>query len=209
MASALAASWNVCSDMAGSPRRIGPAPTSNSSNSYGRPAASRTLTAWGTTSCPARSPGMTAMCMSHSVLPGPSPLAGESRVDGPGSGRDPLASAQLEALDLARRRLRQVRHEVEVARALEVRQRGADVVAQLHLQLRAGRPAGLQDHVRLRADEALLVHHRHHRTLQHRVVRVDHRLDLGRADPDATHLEHVVAAALVAVIAVRIAQVLV
>jgi len=67
-----------------------------------------------------------------------------------------------------------------------------------------GRASGLQRHVGLRLGELVLVLRPDDRGLEHRGVTHERGLDLGGRDPLAGDLEHVVAPALVRVVAVRI-----
>ena len=117
-----------------------------------------------------------------------------------------LALAQAKALDLAGRRLRQLVDELDRARVLVGRELLLDEGLELVF---AHRCARLEHDEGLGLGQALAVLGADHRALEHRRVLHQRRLDLERRDPDAAHLEHVVAAAGVGVVAVGVAHVLV
>src|SRR5947199_10275961 len=100
MESALTSSLQVCAGMGSRVRMYWSALTSYSWNSRSAPAARRTLIASGTTSLPAPSHGKTAMFLR----------------------RGRFLLAKLVALDLARHRLGQLRHELDEVRVLEALQ---------------------------------------------------------------------------------------
>src|ERR1019366_4893741 len=118
----------------------------------------------------------------------------------------PLAIAQAKALDLSGRRLRQLVDELERTRVLV----GCEALLDEGLQLGvASRLPGLDDDEGLGLDESVPVLDADHRRLEHRRVLHQRRLDLEGRDPDAAHLEHVVAAPGIGVVAVGVARILV
>src|SRR5260221_12378123 len=131
---------------------------SNCSNSRSAPTARSTLSASGTTSFPAPSPGTTAICLGN---------------------RRPLA--QLVALDLPGQRLGKLGHELDEVRELVALEARLAVLLQLRRQLGRGFAAGdhegfdLHEAVDLDADD---------RALPHRRVLQQHTLDLARRNPE-------------------------
>src|SRR3989440_9986734 len=147
---------------------------SKSSNARSAPLALRTLTASGTTSFPTPSPGTTATRL----------------------GRSGFLFAQLEALDLAGQRLRQLRHELDQVRELIALEPGLAVLLQILDKRFAGRSFGLRNDEGLDLDEAIHLH-ADHGALRDRRVREQGCFDLDRRDPEPAHLDHVVGPALV------------
>src|SRR5438309_2153923 len=180
MESAACSSFHTPSGMATPVRRYESALTSNSSNSKPAPAARRTLIASGTTSLPAPSQGRTAMCLGRSGLP----------------------LAQLVTLDLARDRLRQLGHELDDVRVLIALQPRLAVLLELRRKCIAPRPA-LGDHEGLDPGEAFDLDPDDGALVDGWVLE-QNGLDLDRRCPQATHLDHVVRAALVPIEAVRV-----
>src|ERR1700738_684543 len=154
---------------------------SKSSNSRSAPTARSTLTASGTTSRPAPSPGTTAMCLGI---------------------RRPLP--KLVALDLPGQRLGKLGHELDEVRELVALKARLAVLLQLGGQLWRGLDPG--DDESLDLHEAVDLD-AHDGALPHRPVLQQHPLDLDRRNPQAAHLDHVVGAALVPVEAVTVAAV--
>src|SRR5215813_15063906 len=121
----------------------------------------------------------------------------------------PSAFPQLEALDLARRRLGQSVDEGDPAGILPHASLGLDVFLEVLLEAVGWGPAGLQHDEGLGFEQAVCVLFGDDRRLQHCLVAHERALHLERRHPDARYFEHVVGAALVDVIALGIARVLV
>lgn len=83
------------------------------------------------------------------------------------------------------------------------------MLLQGRFQIFSGRISWFQHNVSLGLDELLLVLGADDRGLEHGFVRDERGLDLDRRHPDAAHLEHVVRAAAVGVVAVLVEGVLV
>src|SRR6267142_5727573 len=112
--------------------------------------------------------------------------------------------AQFEALDLAGRGLWQLVEEGDPARAFERGQLGLGVALERPGELVVGTGARLGDDKRLGLDQTVLVRRPDHRRLEHALMRDQRRLDLGRRDIHAAHLQPVVAAPAIDVIAVLV-----
>src|ERR1700716_927891 len=114
---------------------------------------------------------------------------------------------QLEALDLAGRRLWKLGDELDPPRVFVRRER----TLHEHLELvgerrRRGRAVGADD-VRTRLDQAIAVGARDDRAFAHGRVTEQDGLDLEWRDPVATHTEEIVRAAMVRVVAVPVDRV--
>src|SRR5437868_6735936 len=152
--------------------------TANSWKSKSAPAARRTLIVSGTTSWPAPSHGKTAMC----------------------SGRGCFLFAQLVTLDLAGHGLGQLRHELDDVRVLKSLQARLHVLLQLDDQRVTGGRVGPRNHERFDFREPF-DRDPHHRALRDSGMLQQRRLDLNGRHPQAAHLDHVVRAPLVPVVA--------
>src|SRR5260370_36134488 len=181
MASAAASSFHTSSGIGTPVRRYESALTSNSSNSKSAPAARSTLIASGTTSFPAPSQGTTATCLRRSGLP----------------------LAQLVTLDLAGHGLRQLGHKLDQVGVLVALEAGLAVFLELGHEHVAGRGVALRDDECLDLRESFDID-ADHSALGHRWVLQKRRLNLDRRGPQPAHFDHVVGAALVPVVAVRI-----
>src|SRR5262244_477413 len=118
-------------------------------------------------------------------------------------------SAELEPLNLARRRLGQFRDELDPARILVRRELVLHEALELGLEAGRGGGAVFEDDEGLGLDEAVRVLVAHHRRLEHGGVADERVLHLHGRDPDAADLEHVVGAAAVPEEAVRVLVILV
>src|SRR5262252_5521790 len=118
-------------------------------------------------------------------------------------------SAKLEPLNLARRRLGQLRDELDPARILVGCELVLHEALELSFEAGSGGRAVLEDDEGLGLDEAVRVLVAHHRRLEHGGVAHERVLHLHGRDPDASHFEHVVGAAAVPEEAVRVLVILV
>src|SRR5205823_7437613 len=116
---------------------------------------------------------------------------------------------ELEALDLAGRRLGQLADELDPARVLV----GRDLVLHERLELAGQRVPGLprllEDDEGLGLDEPVGVLLADHRRFEHRGVAHERGLHLDRRDPDAPDLQHVVGATAEPEVTVLVLEVLV
>src|SRR5664279_1970541 len=91
--------------------------------------------------------------------------------------------AQAKSLDLAGRRLRQLRQELDPARTLVLGESLAHVLLQLATELRRTADAGTDDDERHRLDEPVVIFAPDDAALHHRRVRDERVLDLHGAHP--------------------------
>src|SRR5262249_19904284 len=116
---------------------------------------------------------------------------------------------QLETLNLAGRRARQVAPDVDPARIFPRPGALLHVRAQRLEQPLVGAVAVLETDEGFRFDQPVAILLADDGRLEHRLMGDECRLDLERGHPHAVDLEHVVGAPAVIVVAVRVAQVLV
>src|ERR1044071_2120089 len=143
------------------------------------------------------------------VLPSivaPSRAALISNVDFPALA---LQLPQLEPLNLSRRRARQVRPHVDPARILPEACALLDVDLERFEKPVIGCIAVTQHDEGLGFHQTVRILFADDGGLQHRLVRGERGLDLERRHPHAAHLEHVVSAPAVVIVALRIAHVFV
>src|SRR5258706_7969525 len=117
--------------------------------------------------------------------------------------------AELETLDLARRRFRKLSEELDPPRPLVLGQTLAHELLQILRELRGSAHPLAQHDERHRFYERVVICAADDAALEHRRMRDERVLHLDRTDPQAAHLQHVVAAARVPEIALGVLRVLV